>query len=316
MKILMTTAISDLYRERLERAYPGVQWRICRSTSEAMEFLPRTDVLVTYGQGFTVDHFRAAEKLRWIHSLTSGLETFPFDLFREREIALTNVRGIHGVPVAEHVFGMMISFMRQFPFFTRMQEHGRWEQHVKFDELFEKTICVVGLGAIGKEVVKRAQAFGMRIVGVNTDGRDVNGVHKVYPADQLKRALSEADFIVVCVPLTANTENMIGPAELDVMKKSAILVNVARGLVVDERALIWALEEGRIGGAALDVFVEEPLSSESPLWRMHNVVITPHIAGRTPRYMERAMEMFEANLAAFLDGKPFPFHQVDLEKGY
>lgn len=316
MKVLTTMAISEWHRERLERAYPGVQWRICKSTSEAMEFLPKAEVLVTYGDGLTSEVLRRAEKLRWIQTMTAGLEQMPFDVLREKEIELTNVRGIHRIQLAEHTLGVMLAFVRQFPFFTRMQEQVRWEQHVKFDELYENTVCIVGTGAIGQEIALRARAFGMRITGVNSDGRDIDGIHKTYPRDQIRRALGEADFVIVAVPLTRATEKLIGLAEFEAMKKSAVVINISRGKVIDEPALIKALQESRIAGAALDVFTAEPLPSDNPLWKMHNVIITPHVAGRSPRYMERAMEIFEVNLQAFLSGKPFPRNQIDLERGY
>ncbi|KAB2952381.1 D-2-hydroxyacid dehydrogenase [Heliorestis acidaminivorans] len=316
MKVLTTMAIKEVYLDRLEDAYPGIHWRICRTTGEALEYLPRADVLVTYGEGLTPQLLKRAEKLRWIHSMSAGLENIPFQALIEREIQLTNVRGIHRIQVAEHTLGVMLSFVRQLPFFTRMQELSRWEYHVKFDELFEQTVTIVGLGALGQEIAARCRAFGMRVTGVNTDGRDVEGVHKVYPTDQLRRALSEADFVVVTVPLVEKTENLIGEAELDAMKKSAIFINVARGKVVDQKVLIQFLEEGRIAGAALDVFEKEPLSENNPLWKMHNVLITPHVAGRSPRYMERAMEVFETNLKAFIEEKPLPLNVIDLERGY
>ncbi|QGG47537.1 D-2-hydroxyacid dehydrogenase [Heliorestis convoluta] len=316
MKVLTTMAIKEIYLDRLEDMYPGVHWRVCRSTGEALEYLPRADVLVTYGDGLTSQWLRRAEKLRWIHSMSAGLENIPFETLKEREITLTNVRGIHRIQVAEHTLGVMLAFVRQLPFFVRMQEQSRWEYHVRFNELYEQTVTIVGLGALGQEIAAKANAFGMRVTGVNTDGRDVEGVHKVYPADQLRRALSEADFVVVTVPLVEKTEKLIGAAELDVMKKSAIVINVARGKVIDQKALVESLQEGRIAGAALDVFEKEPLSPNNPLWKMNNVMITPHVAGRSPRYMERALEVFETNLKAFMEDKPLPLNVIDLEKGY
>ncbi|MBC9783963.1 D-2-hydroxyacid dehydrogenase [Heliobacterium chlorum] len=316
MKVLTTMLIPEWHRERLERLYPAVQWRICRSTGEALEYLPGADCLVTFGDGLTPELLRRAGKLRWIQCMTGGLEQIPIEVLKEREIILTNVKGIHGIQAAEHTLGVMLAFVRQLPFFLRMQEKRQWEDHVKLDELYEKTVCIIGLGAMGMEIATRANVFGMRVIGVNSDGRDVPGVHKVYPRDQVHRAVSEADFVVLSMPLTKVTEQGFGATELSAMKKSAVLINIARGKVLDEKALIQALKHGQIAGAALDVFVDEPLPSNSPLWKMHNVIITPHVAGRSPRYMERALEIFEANLQAFLEERPMPLSVVDPEKGY
>ncbi|ABZ85322.1 d-isomer specific 2-hydroxyacid dehydrogenase, nad-binding domain [Heliomicrobium modesticaldum Ice1] len=316
MKILTTMPFPEWHRERLERTYPGILWRICRSTGEALEFLPGADILVTYGDGLTAEVLRRASKLRWIQSFAGGLEHIPFDVLREREITLTSAKGVHAVQAAEHTLGVMLAFVRQLPFFVRMQEQARWEDHVKLDEIHQKTVCIVGLGAMGMEIAHRALAFGMRVTGVNSDGRTVAEVHKTYPRDQIDLAIAEADFVVLAMPLTAASERRFGTREFSLMKRSAFLINIARGKVIDEPALVRALQEGQIAGAALDVFVEEPLPAESPLWKMPNVIITPHVAGRSPRYLDRALEIFETNLEAFLAEKPLPLNVVDLEKGY
>lgn len=175
---------------------------------------------------------------------------------------------------------------------------------------------ILGAGRAGGEVARKARALGMRTIGLNTRGTPVDGVDRMLPRERMEELLRESDFVVVTVPLTPATRGFLGEREFKLMKPAACLINLARGRVVDEKALVAALQDGTIGGAALDVFAVEPLGPDSPLWEMENVIITPHVSGISDRYVERGLAVLAENLAAYLkDGRPVK-NIVDLERGY
>jgi phosphoglycerate dehydrogenase-like enzyme len=212
---------------------------------------------------------------------------------------------VHPVQIAEHAFAMMLAFARKLHEAMRHQAGGKWQAPAgeSLGELYEKTLLMIGLGAIGERVAQVGSALGMRVLGVRRRQVEPPGVEAVYPLDRLQDILPQCDFVVLAPPLTQETRGMIGERELRAMKKSAFLVNVGRGRLIDEAALIRALQDGWIAGAGLDVFETEPLPAESPLWAMPNVIITAHYAGASPRYYERAMPIFLDNLRRYRDGE-------------
>ena len=248
-------------------------------------------VTFTYEEGFL------DADLAWIHSIQAGVDRFPFDAFRERDIALTNSTGIHGDVIGETVLGYMLAFARRLHAHRSNQERNTW-QVAAWDEAFPlrgESVCVVGLGTLGRGVAVRADALGMNVSGVKRTPTPVDGVDRVYPAGDLHEAISDARFVAITVPLTDATEGLIGRAELETMREDAYLINVARGPVVDQPALVSALEAEDIAGAALDVFETEPLPSESPLWEMNEVIVTPHSAAFTRDYYERIAALVREN---------------------
>jgi D-2-hydroxyacid dehydrogenase (NADP+) len=260
-----------------------------------------------------------APQLRWYQQWGAGADwLLDYPELVERDLIITNVAGIHAIPISEHILALLLGFARAIPASQRAQLERRW---AKGDEraLFElagKTMLIVGLGAIGARTAQLAGAFGMRVIGVRRRGGEpVPGVERVVGPEELHAVLPEADAVVLLVPLTRATAGLIGARELGLMKPSAYLVNVGRGATVDEPSLVRALAEGRIAGAGLDVFATEPLPQDSPLWTMRNVVITPHYAGSTPHYHERAMAIFLDNLERYQQGQPLR-NVVDKQHGY
>jgi D-2-hydroxyacid dehydrogenase (NADP+) len=242
------------------------------------------------------DRFLSAG-IEWIHSIQAGVDRFPFEALDANGIALTNSTGIHGDTVGETVLGYMLSFARGLHRYRDRQRDREWAQQpwdVPFS-LADSSVCVVGLGTLGRGVATRAAAIGMDVVGVKRTPTPVDGVETVYPSGDLDAAIADARFVVLTVPLTDDTEGLIGEAELDAMDSDAVLINVARGHVVDEDALVRALETGSIGGAALDVFETEPLPADSPLWDMEHVVVTPHVAAATEAYYRRIAALVGEN---------------------
>jgi D-2-hydroxyacid dehydrogenase (NADP+) len=234
----------------------------------------------------------------WIHSIQAGVDRFPFEDLERAGVVLTNSTGIHGDSVGETVAGYMLMFARRLHEAAANQADREWASP-PWDTPFTldgESVCVVGLGTLGRGIAVRADRLGMRVTGVKRTVEPVEGVERVYPADDLHEAIRDARFVALAVPLTAETEGLIGPAELAVLREDAVLINVARGAVVDQDALIDALEADRIGGAALDVFEVEPLPEDSPLWDLEAVIVTPHIAAATRNYYRAVESLLRENL--------------------
>jgi D-2-hydroxyacid dehydrogenase (NADP+) len=236
--------------------------------------------------------------LRWVHSVQAGVDRFPFEAFREQGVVLTNSEGIHGDVVGETVLGYLLAFARGLHRHRDAQREARWSEPDwgELGTLRGERICVIGLGTLGQGVARRADAFGMEVVGVRRTPTPVDGVKDVYTPASLERAVEGSRFVVLCVPLTEATRKLIGPEELAAIEEESYLVNVARGAVVEEEALVDALEAGEIAGAALDVFETEPLAPESALWEMEDVVISPHVAAAHEGYADRVARIVHENL--------------------
>jgi D-2-hydroxyacid dehydrogenase (NADP+) len=259
------------------------------------------DALVTF---IYDDAFLEAD-LDWIHSIQAGVDRFPFEALESAGITLTNSTGIHGDSVGETVAGYMLSFARQLHHYRDGQNDREWsrrEWNVPFT-VADSSVCVVGLGTLGKGVAMRADALGMDVVGVKRTPIPVDHVETVYPSGELEAAIADTRFVVLTVPLTERTEGLLGTAELSAMRSDAILINVARGGVVDQAALVDALETDVIGGAALDVFETEPLPTDSPLWGMEDVIVTPHAAAGTGAYYRRIATLLRENARREADGE-------------
>ena len=260
--------------------------------------------------------------VRWLQLTSAGVERLLDSELVRDGVTITTATGIHAIPIGEYVMGVMLAIAKGLPGAMRAQGESTWRPFLA-EELHGKTVGIVGLGAIGGYVAKLAKADGMRVLAVRRSAeRRVEGtaagfpdVDELMPPSDLPHLLSESDYVVIAVPLTPESRGLIGEKELAAMKPSARIVNIARGAVIDEQALIRALKDGRIAGAALDVFEEEPLPPDSELWSMENVLITPHISGGTPVYMERCVELFCENLRRYLADEPLR-NAVDRERGY
>src|SRR5882762_10296827 len=263
--------------------------------------LPDTDIFVGYS-------LRAAQLM--------------YPELRDSGIMVTNPSGIFSVPMAEHTMGLLLVLARNFPDSVREQDRGRWAQQEIWDkpqhltELNGKVLLIVGYGSIGREVAKRAKAFDMRVWGVTRSGAgDRTPVEKIFAAAQLREAMPGADYVLICAPETAETKQLIGAAEIARMKRGARVINVGRGSLLDEAALVQALESGALGGAALDVAQTEPLPAESPLWKAPNLFITPHTSGVSDRLWDRQAAILVELLARWFDGREM-FNRVDFARGY
>jgi D-2-hydroxyacid dehydrogenase (NADP+) len=263
-----------------------------------------------------------APQLRWLQLTSAGVDRLLEAPVVQSHVKVTTASGIHAAPISEYILGAMIAFAKGFPRALRAQRDHAWQPFWP-QELEGKTAGIIGLGPIGRRAALLCRALGMRVLALRRSATQraegpaagVEGVDELLPPSDLRYLLSESDYVVVAAPLTPESRGMIGEEELRVMKPSAVIINIARGPIIDEAALVGALKEGRIAGAALDVFDHEPLPPESGLWGLENVLLTPHISGGTPRYMERAVELFCDNLRCYLAGEPLR-NVVDPARGY
>ncbi len=257
----------------------------------------------------------ATPKLRWYHTVSAGVENMPLPELAERGIVLTNNSGSYDIQIAEHLMAFVFAASRQLHHYRDQQRATEWKEQVH-QELRDATIVVYGMGSIGGEIARLASAIGMRVIGVRRKpGPAVPGIDRVVAADRLAEVVGQADYLAIAAPLTSATRGAISRDVISRMKPTAWIMNIARGAIVDEPALIEALQTKRIGGAALDVFTTEPLPPESPLWKFESVIITPHHSGSSPRANERTLALFAENLRRYKAGEPL-INRVDYEAGY
>jgi len=263
------------------------------------------------------DVIRRAPKLKWIQMLSTGVDVVVDGAFVESRVVMTKVDGVHSHTVAEFVFAMVLMFAKKMPFCLEQKRNRQWQQYTP-SVLRSKTMGIVGLGHVGRSVARIAKAFDMRVVATRRSARRAaraRHVDLVLPAGRLRELLAESDFVALTLPLTGESKEMIGEAELRTMKPTAYLINVARGPIVNEQALVRALDEGWIGGAGLDVFATEPLPADSRLWELPNVIYSPHVAGYMEGYGAGVTELFLENLRRYLGGEKL-LNTVSKKKGY
>jgi phosphoglycerate dehydrogenase-like enzyme len=309
--------LSEEQLARVRAAAPEAHIVVTRDRDQIEAMLD--DIEIVAG-GFPHDLLPQTRNLRWLQQWGAGADW----LLRHPEavdldFVLTNASGVHPIPISEHILAFLLALARGLHRATCAQVRREWipqDQHEDVFELAGKTMLLVGVGAIGERTAELATALGMRVLGMRRDPAvGAPGVEAMFGPDQLLELLPEADFVVLTVPLTHETQGMIGERELRAMKPTAYIVNIGRGGTIQERVLIRALEEKWIAGAGLDVFETEPLPDDSPLWTMENVIITSHYAGLTPRYHERALEIFLDNLQRYQAHDPLR-NVVDKKLGY
>ena len=310
----------EWFAARLRERFPGLRVVHLKDYSGVSAELSDTDIFV--GWSLRPQQLAAATRLKWLHSTAAGVAQLMYPELRSSRIAVTNASGVHSIPIAEHVLGLLLALARRFPSSFRHQAAAHWGQQDIWDEpirpreLRGATLLVVGLGAIGREVARLARAIGMRVEAVTRSGAAAPELaDRVAPASSLDALLPGADFVVLAAPETSETRHLIGAARLALMKPSAYLINVARGSLIDEPALLVALRERRIAGAALDVAGEEPLPSSSPLWSLENCFVTPHLSGASDSLWERQADLLVENLDRWFSGRELR-NRVDLTRGY
>jgi D-2-hydroxyacid dehydrogenase (NADP+) len=306
--------------ESLRQKWPQMRVNHLYDLKDLQPALADTDIFVGYS--IRPHQLPWAPKLKWIHSTAAGVAQLTYAELRDSGIIVTNASGVHSSTIREHVIGLLIALARRFMDSMNFQRQRHWAQQEVWDtfpspqNLSDGTLLIVGLGTVGREIANRAASMGMKVHGVTRSGKSSNqNVTKVYPAGELHRALAGADYVVIAAPETQDTFHLFGAPELALMKKSAYLVNIARGSLIDESALVDALLAHKIAGAAIDVASEEPLPPESPLWTCPNLLITPHLSAAGIHLWERQTALLIDNLTRWFDGREL-LNRVDLSRGY
>jgi phosphoglycerate dehydrogenase-like enzyme len=323
MNILIFPAVDPVRLAAVQDAAGDVLLVInAGSQAEALAAMPRADAF--FGK-LTPELVAVATRLRWVQSPTASLEHYLFPALIEHPCTLTNMRGLFSDVIADHVLGYILCFARNIHRYIRQQRDRRWEpiggEAGRTDfitgpgvlstidsahrHLADQSIGIIGVGAIGREIARRAAAFGMTIRGVDPHPAPVEGITAdIQPLESLDQLLAASDYVVVAAPHTPKTVKLINADTLARMRRDAVLINIGRGVIVDLAALTAALQAGTIGGAALDVFETEPLPQDHALWSCENVIITPHIAGCSPRVPERHLAVLTGNIRRFIRGEP------------
>jgi D-2-hydroxyacid dehydrogenase (NADP+) len=302
IKALILDFNAQQYRDRLAPRFPGVEFHAVQNSKDAEPVIADIEVIIALGHHIAPALIAAARNLKWIQALTTGTDTLTAPGVLPPHVLLTSTRGIHGPQMSELAFLNMIALSRNFWKMQRNQAEAKWEPWAQ-PILDGKTIVIVGLGLLAEHLAERCKLFGMQVIGIS--GRRSAAPHfdEVHPRSELVSHAARADFLMLLVPYSPQTHHLINRDVIAAMKPSAFLINLARGGVLDEVALIEHLQAGKIAGAGLDIFSKMPLPPDNPLWRMPNVIITPNIGGRSDRFVEQTMTIVEPNLKAFVQGR-------------
>jgi len=303
--ILLTLPASSSiqYRDRLRAAFPQIKVELVDHFSKVDPHIAETDVLITFAPMLRDEVLRKATRLKWVQALGTGVDNLVDLPSLRRDVLVTNVRGIHGAPLSESALLSMLALARRLPRAIRAQDQRKWDRWPS-SLLMGKTVGIFGVGAIALDLAPRCKALGMRVVGISSAaGRRPDGFDEMRPRNALTAAVADLDYLVLLTPLTAETRHIVDARILAAMKPTSHLVNIARGGVVKEDDLVAALRQGTIAGAALDVFEQEPLPEDHPLWSAGNVIITAHLAGFNDEYVDGAMPVIVHNMDCFLAGR-------------
>jgi phosphoglycerate dehydrogenase-like enzyme len=305
---------------KLRARFPLINFIHATTTEQRAEGLQSCDAAYTWI--LDAAELAAAPQLKWVHTSAVAVETLCLPELFARGIAVSNTRGVQALPIAEHVMAVVLSLAKQIPFVLENQQQARWAQNEFMGErlpwlLHGRTLGLVGVGTIGAEIAKRAEAFGMRVIALRR--RPAYGVighvERVYGKDELGEFLGQCHVVVVAAPLTPETHGLLGAAQFAQLPKGAIVVNVGRAKIIDTDALIEAVTSGHLGGASLDVFPQEPLPADHPLWQTPNVILTPHTSGFRRGHWDEVVELYAENIQRWLKGEPLKY-RIEPELGY
>lgn len=314
MKIYSSILPAETLQEDVKKEFPQVSFEFHKGIKE--ELFLNAEIFLTYGEDLTEELIYKADKLKWIMVMSAGLDRMPFEACKKRGILVTNVRGIHKIPMAEFTIGMMLQHVKQMRSLWTNEQTKAWERKLPMGELYGKTLLILGIGAIGGEVARLAKAFNMKTIGVNRSGRESKWADEIYTMDNYREAMPEADFIVSVMPSTNETKHFLNASDFEIMKDTAVFINIGRGDLVKDEVLTAALQEKKIAHAYLDVFYEEPMKESHPFWTMDNVTVTPHISSLTKNYLPRSFEIFKHNLHTYIKNGSDYLNVIDMDRGY
>ena len=313
MKILFTFVPKEEQQLRLKTEFPEIDFHFLYKDKE---HLPSTDIIVTYGEDLTAADITAAEKVQWIMVASAGIEKLPHQAIAERGITVSNVKGIHKIPMAESVFAHLLSLKRSLPLIYQNQRNQEWSRRTHSSEIHGTTALILGPGAIGSEIGRLLQAFGVHTIGCNRSGAPADNMDEMVSFESILEKLPRADYVISILPSTQETKHLLKEEHFRAMKKTAIFMNFGRGDLVSDKVLLDALRNEEIAHAVLDVFEQEPLPQGHPYWSMDNVIVSPHVSSLSGKYVERALDVFIPNLKDWLADRTVPENLVNMEKGY
>jgi phosphoglycerate dehydrogenase-like enzyme len=300
LNLLIFDQAAEDYKKALESKFPEISIHAVTREEEIGDFIEKTHILFT--TRISDELIKKAPKLKWIQAKTTGVDYLVNLPSLRKEVLITSTRGIHGPQMSEMAILLMLALNRNFPQVVRNQDQKVWERWPG-KLLYQKKVGIFGVGSVGEEIARKCKAFGMTVYGIDIIRREVDAIDRFYGPERLLEVVREVDYLIVVAPLTVQTHKIVGEKVFSLMKSSSFLINLGRGEIVDEAALIEALKKGKIAGAALDVFWKEPLPKDHPLWAVKNVIITPHVGGMSDIYVEQALPIFEENLRRFLRGE-------------
>lgn len=306
--------MEERHQQLIQQTFPKVSLQIVDEHEVTLSMIQKAEIIFGWP---SAEHLQKAECLKWLHLPSAGVDGYAHrELYAHKDICLTNSSGVFGMPIAEHVFSMILAYNRNLQAYTKNKTAKKWNRIEETRDFFGSTIGIIGLGDIGTEVAKRAKAWGAKVLAVKRSiSYKPEYVDQMYGLEEIDRVLEQSDYVVLALPHTPKTEGIITGARLRIMKSTAFLVNIGRGALIDQDALVQALRENWIGGAGLDVTTPEPLPEESPLWELPNVILTLHTSGNSPSNFERKFEIFINNLKAYCENQSLE-NVVNFEEGY
>ncbi|MBN9656406.1 D-2-hydroxyacid dehydrogenase [Halobacillus sp. GSS1] len=308
--------VPDEIQLRLQTRFPEVAFIFCHGMGEAKYYLEEADVFITYGEDLDREKIQSAKKLKWIMVLSAGMDRMPFGEIAERDILVTNVRGIHAQPMAEYAISMLLQVSRKAKTLIQQEQKAEWSRRPVMNEISGRTMVLLGTGAIQQEVARLAKAFQMKTIGISKSGKKKPHFDQTFPVQQMELVLPLADFVVAALPSTPETKYLLEEKHFKEMPKRAIFLNMGRGDLISSEVLLNAVRQKEISHAVLDVFEEEPLPEDHPFWQEENVTVTPHLSGISPHYVPRGFDLFEKNLSVFISGEGELRNIIDPKRGY
>lgn len=298
--VLIFNGNARRYKQLLEPDFPDVRFHAAENQAALDAVIGDTHILIAVSHELTDDIIGKAPELEWIQSLISGTDAFlTFESLR-KDVLITSARRIHGPQMSEMAFLHMLNLTRNYPKMLRNQDMGIWERWPQ-PLLYKKKVGLLGVGIIAEELARKCKAFNMTVYGISATKREVEGIDRFFGREQLCEVAAEVDYLIVLIPYSAETDKMINAEVLSAMKPSAYLINIARGGVLDEHALIEALKAKKIAGAGLDVYSQEPLPADHPFWKMDNLMMTPKVGGMSNIYVEQVLPILKTNLHHYIN---------------
>ncbi len=302
-------------KEDLLASFPEEQFVFEKSVKQP--FLAEAEIIVTYGEDLTEEHIAEASQLKWIMVTSAGIEKMPKEAIAAKGIQVTNVRGIHKVPMAESVLAHILADVHALREIYAYEEKSEWKRNIKQRELCDATALIIGPGAIGGEIGRLLQAFQVTTIGCNRSGRTAAYMDEMVTLENIKSALPKADFVISVIPETEETKHLLKKEHFEMMKRSALFMNFGRGSLVETNVLLEALTKGIIRSAVCDVFEQEPLPADHPFWTLPNMTVSPHVSSHSSRYLERSFAIFKPNLKKWRAGEVATLQNiVSLSLGY